>query len=42
MLEKDTHIPMRARTYDGTLRTHKNPAGYLCYGTYGTYVRTKY
>ena len=30
------------RTYDGTLRQHKNPAGYQCYGTYGTYVRTKY
>jgi hypothetical protein len=30
------------KTYDGTLRTHKNPAGYQCYGTYGTYVRTKY
>jgi predicted nucleotidyltransferase component of viral defense system len=30
------------KTYDGTLRPHKNPAGYQCYGTYGTYVRTKY
>jgi len=30
------------KTYDGTLRPHKNPAGYQCYGTHGTYVRTKY
>jgi predicted DNA-binding transcriptional regulator YafY len=30
------------KTYDATLRPHKNPAGYQCYGTYGTYVRTKY
>jgi len=30
------------KTQDSTLRAHKNPAGYQCYGTYGTYVRTKY
>lgn len=30
------------KSYDGTLRPHKNPAGYQCYGTSGTYVRTKY
>jgi hypothetical protein len=30
------------KTYDGTLRPHKNPSGYQCYGSYGTYVRTKY
>ena len=30
------------KNYDGTLRPHKNPAGYQCYGTYGTFVRTKY
>ncbi len=30
------------KTYDGALRAHKNRAGYRCYGTYGTYVRTKY
>jgi predicted nucleotidyltransferase component of viral defense system len=30
------------KTYDGTLRPHKNPAGRPCYGSYGTYVRTKY
>jgi hypothetical protein len=30
------------KTYDGTLRSHKNPAGYQCYGSYGIYVRTKY
>jgi hypothetical protein len=30
------------KNYDGTLRPHKNPAGYQCYGTYGMYVRTKY
>jgi hypothetical protein len=30
------------KTYDSTLRSHKNPAGYQCYGSYGTYVRTKY
>jgi predicted nucleotidyltransferase component of viral defense system len=29
-------------TYDGSLRPHKNPAGYQCYGTHGTYIRTKY
>jgi predicted nucleotidyltransferase component of viral defense system len=30
------------KTYDGSLNPHKNRAGYQCYGTYGTYVRTKY
>jgi predicted nucleotidyltransferase component of viral defense system len=30
------------KSYDGVLRSHKNRAGYQCYGTYGTYVRTKY
>jgi predicted nucleotidyltransferase component of viral defense system len=30
------------KTYDGTLRPHKNPAGYQCYGSYGTFVRTKH
>jgi predicted nucleotidyltransferase component of viral defense system len=30
------------KTMDGTLNPHKNPRGYDCYGTYGTYVRTKY
>ena len=30
------------KTQDGTLRLHKNNAGRDCYGTYGTYVRTKY
>jgi hypothetical protein len=30
------------KTYDGTLRPHKNPAGFQCYGTYGPHVRTKY
>jgi predicted nucleotidyltransferase component of viral defense system len=30
------------RTYDATMRPHKNPAGYQCYGSYGTHVRTKY
>jgi WYL domain len=30
------------KTHDTTLRRHKNPAGWQCYGTYGTYVRTKY
>jgi predicted nucleotidyltransferase component of viral defense system len=30
------------KTLDGTLRSHKNRAGYQCYGTYGTHVRTKY
>jgi predicted nucleotidyltransferase component of viral defense system len=29
------------KIYDGTLRPHKNPAGYQCYGRYGTHVRTK-
>jgi hypothetical protein len=29
------------KTQDSTLRPHKNPAGWQCYGTYGTYVRTK-
>jgi predicted nucleotidyltransferase component of viral defense system len=30
------------KSYDATLRPHKNRAGYQCYGSYGTYVRTKY
>lgn len=30
------------KTMDGTLNPHKNPQGRDCYGTYGTYVRTKY
>jgi predicted nucleotidyltransferase component of viral defense system len=30
------------KTQDSTLRQHKTPAGRPCYGTYGTYVRTKY
>lgn len=30
------------KTQDPALRSHKNPAGWPCYGTYGTYVRAKY
>ena len=30
------------KTQDSTLRPHKSPAGRPCYGTYGSYVRTKY
>jgi Nucleotidyl transferase AbiEii toxin, Type IV TA system len=30
------------KTMDGSLNPHKNRQGYQCYGTYGTYVRTKY
>lgn len=30
------------KTMDGTLKRHKNKQGYDCYGTFGTYVRTKY
>lgn len=30
------------KTMDNTMRAHKNRTGYQCYGTYGTYVRTKY
>jgi predicted nucleotidyltransferase component of viral defense system len=30
------------KTQGSTLRPHKNPAGRTCYGTYGSYVRTKY
>jgi hypothetical protein len=30
------------KSQDPTLRTHKNPAGFQCSGTTGTYVRTKY
>jgi WYL domain-containing protein/nucleotidyltransferase AbiEii toxin of type IV toxin-antitoxin system len=30
------------KTQDGTLRAHKNRAGYDCYGRTGIYVRTKY
>lgn len=30
------------KTMDGTLNPHKNPRGHACYGSYGTYVRTKY
>lgn len=35
------HKLFERKTYDGSLRPHKNRAGYQCYGTYGTYVRTK-
>jgi predicted nucleotidyltransferase component of viral defense system len=30
------------KTMDASLNPHKNKLGYECYGTYGTYVRTKY
>jgi predicted nucleotidyltransferase component of viral defense system len=30
------------KSMDGSLNSHKNPQGYDCYGTYGSYVRTKY
>ena len=30
------------KVMDGTMNPHKNPRGYDCYGTYGTYVKTKY
>lgn len=30
------------KTMDGTLNRHKNSRGHDCYGTYGTFVRTKY
>jgi predicted nucleotidyltransferase component of viral defense system len=30
------------KSMDGSLNPHKNPQGYDCYGTFGTYVRTKY
>jgi tRNA(Ile2) C34 agmatinyltransferase TiaS len=30
------------KTYDGTLRPHKNRGGQNCYGRFGTYMRTKY
>jgi len=30
------------KTYDGTLRAHKNRGGRDCYGRFGTYVRTQY
>jgi predicted nucleotidyltransferase component of viral defense system len=30
------------KSMDSTLRPHKTPSGRACYGTYGTYVRTKY
>lgn len=30
------------KNYDASLRPHKNPAGYQCYGTNGTYVRSRY
>ena len=29
------------KNQDSTLRPHKNPAGFQCYGTCGTFVRTK-
>jgi len=29
-------------TYDSNLRTHKRRGGYLCSGTYGSYVGTRY
>lgn len=30
------------KTQDSTIRPHKTPAGRPCFGTYGTFVRTKY
>ncbi len=30
------------KSMDGSLNPHKNPQGRDCYGTFGTYVRTKY
>jgi predicted nucleotidyltransferase component of viral defense system len=30
------------KAYDSTLRPHKKPSGYQCYGSHGTYVRTKH
>jgi hypothetical protein len=31
------------KSYDASLNKHKNNrTGYDCYGTFGTYVRTKY
>jgi predicted nucleotidyltransferase component of viral defense system len=30
------------KSYDSTLRQHKNRSGMLCYGNVGVYVRTKY
>jgi len=30
------------KTQDSTLRPHKSPTGRPCYGTYGSYVRTKF
>lgn len=30
------------KTMDGTLNPHKNPRGYACFGSFGSYVRTKY
>lgn len=30
------------KTMDGKLNSHKNARGYDCYGTYGTFVKTKY
>jgi predicted nucleotidyltransferase component of viral defense system len=30
------------KQYDATLRPHKNRAGYQCYSSVGTYVRTRY
>jgi predicted nucleotidyltransferase component of viral defense system len=36
------HKLFHHKTYDANLRPHKNKVGRNCYGTYGTYVRTKY
>jgi predicted nucleotidyltransferase component of viral defense system len=30
------------KNHDSSLRPHKNRAGYQCFGTYGSYIRTKY
>ncbi|OGW68751.1 MAG: hypothetical protein A2036_02130 [Omnitrophica bacterium GWA2_50_21] len=36
------HRLFRKKTMDSTLRSHKNKSGHSCFGSYGSYVRTKY
>lgn len=36
------HRSFERKSYDGTLRPHKDRSGRDCYGRYGHYVRTKY
>lgn len=42
MLSLRKDFQQNKKSYDATLNKHKNRTGYECYGTFGTYVKTKY